>query len=76
VSGVLGVWDSNGAIAYRKLYVASDRSFNLFMTRLPPATPLLLDDVASLDRDPEPGLNAFRSLAQQLGEKFAADLLA
>jgi len=76
VSGVLGVWDPNGVIVYRKLYVASDRSINLFITRLPPATPLLLDDVASLDGDPEPGLNAFRLLAQQLGEKFAADLLA
>ena len=75
VSVVLQLWDPNGAITYRQLYVATDRSFNLFMTTLPASTPFLLADIASLSDNPAPALNAFRSLAQQLGQKFAADLL-
>jgi len=75
VSVVLGLWGENGMV-YQKLYVASDRSINLFITRLPPATPFLLADIESLRDNPEPTLNAFCVLAQQLGQKFAADILS
>lgn len=75
VSVVLELWDPNGSIAYHQLYVATDRSFNLFMTTLPAATPFLLADIASLSNNPAPARDAFRSLAQQLGQKFASDLL-
>jgi len=75
VSVVLQLWDRSGAIVYHQLYVATDRPFNLLITTLPAATPFLLADVASLT-DPAPALGAFRALAQQLGEKFASDLLA
>jgi len=75
VSVILQLWGPNGPV-YRQLYVATDRQFNMFMTTLPAATPFLLADISDLRRDPAPAVNALRSLAQQLGQKFALDLLA
>lgn len=75
VSVVLQLWGPNGTV-YHQLYVATDRPYNILMTTLPPATPYLLADVSSLRDNPAPALEALRSLAQQLGQKFASDLLA
>lgn len=76
VEVVLDAKSENGIIFYHKLYVATDRPFNLFMTSLPASTDYLLGDIDALESTSDTALKAFGLLAAQLGRKFAMELLA
>jgi hypothetical protein len=65
-----------GRIVYHQLYVATDRPFNMFMNSIPANTHFLLEDLSSLSANSKPALDALQSLAAQLGEKFAGEILA
>ena len=76
VQVVLEALAPGGRIGYHQLYVASDRPFNLFMTNLPAGTNYVFSDLESLKTDSGLALDALASLAAQLGERFASELLA
>jgi hypothetical protein len=73
---VLELGAPGGRIVYHQLTVATNRPFNMFMTSIPAKTPYLLENLSMLNDDPKPALDALQALAAQLGEKFAADMLA
>lgn len=59
----------------KQVFVATDRSFNFFMTNLPASTPYDFPSIGSLRAAPQPALEALATLSRQLGKTLASDLL-
>ena len=66
----------SGAVLYRKLYSATDRSLNLFITNFPASTSYVFEEIETLQSEREQALEALANLAAQLGQRFAAELAA
>jgi hypothetical protein len=75
VQVVLEVYSADGRTFYHQLYVATDRPFNPFMKSLPANTTYSMDDINSLAAAPDDAIDALAVLADQLANKFAADIL-
>jgi hypothetical protein len=65
-----------GVPLYRRIYSATDRSLNLFITNFPASTRYVFAEINTLQSEREQAIEALATLAVQLAQKFAAELVA